>query len=161
MCLHIECICVCVCVDLCILVFVHVLVYLDLSACLFDCALLHSGLHNELTGCGLCINQNYKHGCRTRATFPPLWILACFPVSHHLNIRTELLHSDWSYSLVGYKHIVRCNSHFILRMFLACNNANWGQVAGQNTNMKSKVTSHKLTSGTIRKILRIWCIIHI
>lgn len=157
MCLHIESICVCV--DLWILVFVHVLAYLDLSACLFDCAPLHSGLHNELTGCILCINQNYKHGCRTRATFPP-WISDCVPVSHHLNMGKELLHNGWSY-FVLFGCITPCGSYFILNMFLACNNANRGQVAGQNSDMKTKVLIYQLTSGRSRKILRKWWIIHI
>lgn len=56
---------------------------------LFAYAQRHFGMHNELTGYGLCINQNYKYGCRTRATFPFGSLLSLIYVSNLLATYNE------------------------------------------------------------------------
>lgn len=56
---------------------------------LFAYAPLHSGLHNELTGYGLCINQNYKYGWRSRAMIPFGSLLSLIYVLQHLGTEGE------------------------------------------------------------------------
>lgn len=115
MCLHIQHMCVFVCVRatspyLTGCAFENTLV----CECVFVYALLHSGLHNELTGCGLCINQNYKYGCRTRATFPFGSLLILIYVWHHLGTGGEPPCNGWFYYLSAcYMYIILFTSSFM------------------------------------------------
>lgn len=123
MCLHIQHMCACVCMcSICTRLTVCACASTFGCECVFVYALLHSGLHNELTGCGLCINQNYKYGCRTRATFPFGSRRCLIYVWHHLGTGGEPLCNGWSYYLVVcYIHITSFSSSFVRNKYFGCN----------------------------------------
>lgn len=159
MCLHIQHMCVFVCVRatspyLTGCAFENTLV----CECVFVYAPLHSGLHNELTGCGLCINQNYKYGCRTRATFPFGSLLILIYVWHHLGTGGEPPCNGWFYYLSAcYMYIILFTSSF---MHNYCVHSD-AQIGGQSPTVAACLFSHSLNSKSrCGDRVRMSCIIH-